>query len=117
MQRRLRLSEPADFERLRRDGKAYHHSLLTLSVASNERGYNRYGFIVMKRLGPAVTRNRVRRLLRETVRLLDPRLQAGFDIVIIARRGAVDQPFALIQQVVESLMADAKLLLVESDER
>jgi ribonuclease P protein component len=54
-------------------------------VLPNELERNRYGFAAGKRLGGAVERNRAKRLLREAVRALHPRLTPGHDIVFIAR--------------------------------
>ena len=111
MQRDFRLRRSEDFGRLRREGRSYRHSFMTLSVASNGLAHNRYGFITGKYLGNAVTRNRVRRLLRETVRLLHPRLHTGFDLVLIARQPIVGQPFAAVQRIVHELTQQAGMLV------
>jgi ribonuclease P protein component len=60
-------------------------------------GPPRVGFTVSKKVGNAVVRNRVRRRLREIVRLSDAeRLHAGNDYVLIGRRGALGVPFAML---------------------
>src|SRR5829696_442847 len=54
----------------------------------------RVGFTVSKKVGGAVERNRVRRRLREIVRLCAPEsLRAGHDYVVIGRRAALSLPF------------------------
>jgi ribonuclease P protein component len=85
--------------------------MMTLSLATNGLTYNRYGFITGKYLGNAVMRNRVRRLLRESVRLLHPRLRAGFDLVLIARQPVIGQPFAVVQRIVYELAQQAGLVV------
>jgi ribonuclease P protein component len=114
MQQRFRLRAGEDFKRLRREGRAYHHRWMTLSVAHNGLDYNRYGFITSKTLGKAVIRNRVRRLLREAVRGIHPRLQSGYDIVIIARRPLVGQLFIDVQRIVNELLHQSGII-VESE--
>jgi ribonuclease P protein component len=54
----------------------------------------RFGFTASKKVGNAVERNRVRRRLREVVRLsAASRLRAGHDYVLVGRRAALDMPF------------------------
>jgi len=54
----------------------------------------RVGFTVSRKVGNAVERNRVRRRLREVVRLSPAdRMQTGFDYVLIGRRTVLDLPF------------------------
>lgn len=96
MQRHLRLRRREDFARLRQAGRTWRHPFFILSVAPNHLPHNRYGFVTSKQLGSAVTRNRVRRQLRAAVNQLHPSLAAGHDIVFIARRPLVGQPFAAI---------------------
>jgi ribonuclease P protein component len=57
-------------------------------------GPPRVGFTVSKKVGGAVERNRVRRRLREVVRLSDAGpLRSGSDYVVIGRRAALELPF------------------------
>ena len=82
--RRLTLS--AEFEHLKKNGRAQRGGLIVLSVVStNDSTRFRAGFITPKHIGTAVTRNRVRRRLRDIVRREQPRLQTGVWIVVVAR--------------------------------
>lgn len=65
----------------------------------------RLGFTVSKKVGNAVERNRVRRRLREIVRLsAASRLQVGHDYVLVGRRAALSQPFAVMTQDFEGAL-------------
>jgi ribonuclease P protein component len=110
MQRRYRLRQSHDFVRVRNIGRAYRHAWLILSVAPNEHPHNRYGVITSKRIGKAVTRNRVRRQLREAARLSHPHLHSSYDIVLIAKPAIVGQPFAAIQRTLNKLYQRAGLV-------
>ncbi|MDZ4769405.1 MAG: ribonuclease P protein component [Chloroflexota bacterium] len=109
MRRELRLRRREDFARLRQEGRTIRHSWLMLSVATNEHGQNRYGFITTKQLGNAVVRNRVRRRLRAVMVQQHAQLKQGFDLVLIARPGIIDQPFAALQQMIADLARRAGL--------
>ena len=62
-----------------------------------DHGPARFGFTVSKKVGNAVERNRVRRRLREIVRLAgESRTRAGHDYVLIGRRAALQLPYARI---------------------
>jgi ribonuclease P protein component len=59
----------------------------------------RFGFTATKKLGNAVTRNRIRRRLKEEVRIVAPgRAKAGCDYVLIAREAAASRPFAALER-------------------
>lgn len=65
-----------------RHGRRSRHRLLTTAVRDNGRSHNRYGLSVSRRVGNAVTRNRVKRRLRELLRAMA--LAPGRDIVVTA---------------------------------
>jgi ribonuclease P protein component len=116
MQRHLRLRRKEDFARLRAAGRVWRHPFLTLSVTPNGLPHNRYGFIVGKRLGKAVVRNRVRRALREVARQAHPHLAQGHDMAFIARSPMVGQSYQAVTEVTMTLFARAGLWVSERTE-
>src|SRR5215813_4198103 len=113
MQQRFRLRQSRDFARLRTEGRAYRSRWMVVSVMPNGLSHNRYGFVTSKQIGKAVTRNRVRRVMREAVRLFHPQLRSGFDIVLVARQSLVEETFAGVQRIVSEQFNQAGLVKSE----
>ncbi len=113
MRRAWRLRARSDFERLKAQGKQWRSPLLTLSALPNGLPHNRYAFILSKRLGNAVTRNRTRRRLREAVRRMA--LKQGYDIVLIGRANLAQQPYNMIVEALEELFRRADLRSEQSE--
>ena len=78
-----------DFKRLYYRGNcAVAHSVV-LYVQKNRYFKNRIGLTCGKSIGKAFRRNRAKRLMRESYRILSPEIKKGYDIVIIARASIV----------------------------
>ncbi len=114
--RPLRLRRSYEFARVRRHGRSSSTRLLVLAILPNNLEHNRYGFVVGKRVGKAVVRNRVRRWLREAVRTLEPHLRSGYDVVIIAR-GPIANPDVTYPEVLETLRSLCKRVGLVSESR
>ena len=68
MQRRSRLTGSTRFSEIHRHGSSTANRFLVIRFLSNGLDHSRFGFVISKRIGNAVVRNKVRRRLREAVR-------------------------------------------------
>jgi ribonuclease P protein component len=90
--RRRRLSRSAEFERVYRQGRSKGNRYLVLYAFPREEGADdgpRLGLSVGRRVGGAVDRTRVKRVLREAFWEEARRLPAGSDYVVVARPEAL----------------------------
>jgi len=108
LRRDLRLRRRADFARAYDRGRILNDPLLVLRLLPNELGQNRYGFVVSKRVGRAVVRNRVRRRLQEIVRLVTP--AEGYDVVLSCKAAAADASYQELEASVRRLFEKGGLL-------
>lgn len=107
MKREQRLTKRDQFSKVYTQGKAWVNELFVMKAVPNGLEQSRFGFSVSKRVGNAVVRNRVRRVLRECVRLTPHKL--GWDVVFIARNPASEADYHQIERSVGSLFQRAKL--------
>lgn len=85
MKSRYRVRENQRFQEIRQQGKSRSDKILVIGFLANNLSYSRFGFSVSRRIGKAVVRNRIKRQLREAIRLRMETIQPGWDVVFIAR--------------------------------
>ena len=88
MKRQYRLKRRAAFAYVYRKGERASAQDLLLLCARSREGL-KIGLSVSKKVGNAVTRNRVKRLLREAIRGIEDRIDAGYMYVVVARPSIV----------------------------
>ena len=101
--RRRIIKRRSDFQRVYRSGRSFANRYFVLYVFPSDGVRGRVGFAAGKKLGCAVTRNRVKRLLRESIRPRIPSLKCGY-YVFIARNAAATADFHAIDKSVDNLL-------------
>lgn len=101
------LKKNNDFRKCYRTGKSYVNRDLVLYVCGNDLDRNRIGISVSKKVGNSVVRHRVKRLIRESYRLHEPRFNSGLDIVVVARSRAKYEDYHKIESSLLNLAGKA----------
>jgi len=96
--KRERLLNRADFVNANREGRRHHTAHFSITFRKNGMGVSRLGIVTSKKTGNAVTRNRIRRLIREVYRLHKAHVPQGCDILIAARREAGNLHFWKVRE-------------------
>jgi len=98
-----------DFQLIFRSGRIWSNGLAVLYLARNRGPQTRIGICVSRKLGKAVVRNRVKRLVYESYRHQWPQLKAGYDMVVLARRGILERSCAEVDVALRDLLRRARL--------
>jgi ribonuclease P protein component len=102
------LAKRAEYILVYQQGKTYVDSLMVMKVLPNGLNLSRYGFSVTKKVGKAVQRNRLKRLLKEIARAQP--VEPGWDIVFIVRPQAVSADYHQLKGTATKLLTQARLL-------
>lgn len=98
-----KLKKPWEFDRVYRDGNKWTNDLFMVCFLPNNDGKVRIGLTVTKKVGKSVKRNRVKRLIREVLRLTEETLPAG-DMVIVAKKESADMNYWQAWDSINSLI-------------
>ena len=102
------LSKTEQYASVYNDGGAKTNTLLVMRFLANGLSQSRYGFSISRRVGIAVTRNRLKRRLRQILHQMP--LKEGWDIVFIARQAAGRAKYGTLRESVFKLLSRASLV-------
>jgi ribonuclease P protein component len=104
------LHKNKNFQAVYKAGKSYANRMVVLYVLPNISNVRRVGFAAGKRLGNAVVRNRVKRLLRDSYRLNQYKLIDGIDLLLVGRQAAVKSDSMAVAKAFIHLCEKARIL-------
>jgi ribonuclease P protein component len=101
-----RLTKKTDFQNVYQNGRFLTSKDITISIVNRKDGKeSRFGFVVSKKISTKATdRNRVKRLMRESVWAHIKEIPQGCDYVITAKSGIIHLKFATIDDTLRNLL-------------
>ena len=112
MRTALTLRKSHEFTEVRNHGRRVNDSLLSLGVVESGEVTTRFGLVVSKRVGGAVTRNAVKRRLRECISSLE--VAPGYNIVVSARPATAGASYYMLRSSLKRLALQTGLLEPET---
>ena len=100
----LKLKNSAEFQSVYKRGARKDSRSFVVFLLANGLDHSRVGLTTPRKLGMAVSRNRIRRRLREILRAAWPSVPRGLDIVVNPRRSACERKFSDLKMELLSLL-------------
>lgn len=104
------LRNKKDFSRIYSKGKSIGDRYIVLFFKRNNLDYYRKAFLASKKVGNSVKRNRARRLMKESVRLLEFDLPKGYDYIFIARNTIDGKSYSEVSRSIKSALKRSGML-------
>ena len=105
MAKKYRFPLRTEWHRLRKQGQIYQFPFFAIILKNNDLEFSRFAFIVSKKIHKrAVKRNRIKRLLRESIQLLLPRLKSNFDVVFLVKKEILGKDFQQVRSMVKKAL-------------
>lgn len=108
--KRHRLVKQRDFAKIFKQGRSCYTKSLGVKILASQPGLNRFGIVISSKVSKkAIVRNRLKRQIRRAVRELDKELKSGFDLVIMALPGFLDQKYKIVVSELEKIFTKLKI--------
>ncbi|MEC2075603.1 ribonuclease P protein component [Metabacillus fastidiosus] len=109
MNKKNRIKKNEDFQKIFKQGKSMANRQFVIYFLEREESELRIGLSVSKKIGNAVTRNRVKRLIRQVFLEEKERIANNKDFIIIARKPAAEMSYEEVKSSLNHLFKKMKL--------
>jgi ribonuclease P protein component len=111
MKKELRIKKNKEFQEAFQKGHSFaNRQFVVYALAKEDQDHFRIGLSVSKKIGNAVTRNQIKRYIRQAVFELSDLIHIGNDYVIIARKPAAEMDFFEIKKSLTHVLKVGKVL-------
>ncbi len=111
MKKKYRIKKNADFQKVfqNKDSVA-NRQFVVYKLKNDDHPHFRIGISVSKKLGNAVTRNKIKRYIREVIHEFKEEIDPAYDYVIIARKPVVDMTYHEVKKSLRHVLKVARVL-------
>ncbi|MFD2616581.1 ribonuclease P protein component [Terrilactibacillus laevilacticus] len=111
MNKLRRLQKNVDFQYVFKNGQSFANRQFVVYLFSQpEREFSRLGLSVSKKMGNAVMRNRIKRVIKEVFRHLEDKLDPGYDYIVISRKPVANMNYREMEKSLKHVLRKAKVL-------
>ncbi|WP_062350992.1 ribonuclease P protein component [Bacillus kwashiorkori] len=111
MRKKFRLKKDQDFQLVFKKGKSFaNRQFIIYKNEKEKQAFFRIGLSVSKKIGNAVTRNRIKRYIRQTFHELNDQIAKNYDYVVIARKPAAEMSFKEVKNSLIHVLKIARVL-------
>ena len=111
MKKEYRVKKSQDFDNIIRKKQSFANRQFVIYYQENKLDHMRLGISVSKKLGNAVVRNRIKRLIRSVLTELKPQLQSEIDFIVIARKPVVSMNYQEVKKCMMHVLKLGKILI------
>lgn len=110
MKKELRIKKNKEFQEVFQKGKSFaNRQFIVYVLKKTDQPHFRIGLSVSKKIGNAITRNRIKRYIRQSFLELKEQIHSGSDYVIIARKPTVDMDFHEVKKSLTHVLKVARV--------
>ena len=106
-----RLTKEADFKKVARKSKPTHSKYLILKKISAPKSETKFGLVISTKVSKKSTeRNKIRRKLRQIIRLNIKRIKPDFQVMLVVKNSILNQDYQSIRKDLEELLKKVRLI-------
>ncbi|MCU9613485.1 ribonuclease P protein component [Caldibacillus lycopersici] len=111
MKKSYRVKKNEEFQAVFKKGQSVaNRQFIIYKLLNSDQEHFRIGLSVSKKIGNAVTRNQVKRYIKQAFHELEKEISPLYDYIIIARKPAADMSFAEVKKSLQHVLKLAKVL-------
>lgn len=104
MEKKYRIRKNTEFKKIYKSGKNYWNRNIILYCMKNDINETRAGFTISKKMGNAVTRNKIKRRMKEAYKRNFFDLKSGYDLIFIPKKHIVNISFGELENSIRHIL-------------